>query len=197
MFRTVPLSIISSFSLYTQQRYMSYRLRLAGAGWNCSSVLLLLIASCQRTCMTYTVAVCTVKNCWWWTEELSETCSFIPKINLTNQFIQLVLLWENTSYVFRCLLHDLQADHCLTCSRTVFILLCCCTDCAVKRKVRHYLSFFDVQCSKQHVTTLQKSIQFWSKHPKGLPEDGVTTHTEACIRIFTVCWPCISVYLSQ
>ena len=25
MFRTVPLSIISSFSLYTQQRYMSYR----------------------------------------------------------------------------------------------------------------------------------------------------------------------------
>jgi len=25
MFRTVPLSIIMSFSLYTQQRYMSYR----------------------------------------------------------------------------------------------------------------------------------------------------------------------------
>ena len=45
MFRTVPLSIISSFSLYTQQ-----------------------------TCMTYTVAVCTVKNSWWWTEELSKTC---------------------------------------------------------------------------------------------------------------------------
>jgi len=34
MFRTVPLSIIRSFSLYTQQ-----------------------------TCMTYTIAVCTVKNC--------------------------------------------------------------------------------------------------------------------------------------
>ena len=45
MFRTVPLSIMSSFSLYTQQ-----------------------------TCMTYTTAMCTVKNCWWWTEELSETC---------------------------------------------------------------------------------------------------------------------------
>jgi len=26
MFRTVPLSIIRSFSLYTPQRYMSYRL---------------------------------------------------------------------------------------------------------------------------------------------------------------------------
>jgi len=28
MFRTVPLPIISSFSLYTQQWYMSYRLQL-------------------------------------------------------------------------------------------------------------------------------------------------------------------------
>ena len=45
MFRTVPLSIIRSFLLYTQQWYMSYRF-----------------------------AVCTVKNSWWWTEELSETC---------------------------------------------------------------------------------------------------------------------------
>jgi len=38
MFRTVSLSIIRSFSLYTQQWYMSYRyadsLR-AGSGWNC------------------------------------------------------------------------------------------------------------------------------------------------------------------
>jgi len=34
----------------------------------------ILLASCQRTCMTYTIAVCTVKNSWWWTEELSETC---------------------------------------------------------------------------------------------------------------------------
>ena len=24
--------------------------------------------------MTYTIAVCTVKNSWWWTEKLSETC---------------------------------------------------------------------------------------------------------------------------
>src|SRR5215475_5791512 len=106
MFRTVPLSIIRSFSLYTQQWYMSYRfgdsLR-AGSGWNCSSVLILLftnfsnlfstcfgqflcpssgvfhcthsngichtgsvtaceqeqmllLTSCQQTCMTYTIA---------------------------------------------------------------------------------------------------------------------------------------------
>jgi len=37
MFRTVPLSIIRSFSLYTQQWYMSYRFIdscRAGSGWN-------------------------------------------------------------------------------------------------------------------------------------------------------------------
>jgi len=62
MFRTVPLSIIRSFSLYTQQYYMSYRFAdnlRAGSGLN--SVLILL-ASCQQTCMTYTITVCGVKN---------------------------------------------------------------------------------------------------------------------------------------
>jgi hypothetical protein len=42
MFRTVPLSIITSFSLYTQQWYMSYRFAdclWAGSEWNCSSFL--------------------------------------------------------------------------------------------------------------------------------------------------------------
>jgi len=77
MFRTVPLSITKSFFLlYTQQCYMSYRfvdsLR-AGSGRNCSSVPILL-ASCQQTCMTYTIGVRTVKNSWWWTEDMSETC---------------------------------------------------------------------------------------------------------------------------
>jgi len=32
------------------------------------------LASCQQTYMTYTIAVCTVENSWWWTKELSETC---------------------------------------------------------------------------------------------------------------------------
>ena len=35
---------------------------------------MILLASCQQTCMTYTIAVCTVKNSWCWTEELSEAC---------------------------------------------------------------------------------------------------------------------------
>jgi len=37
----------------------------------------ILLASCQQTCMTYTIAVCTVKNSWWWSEELSETCKVL------------------------------------------------------------------------------------------------------------------------
>ena len=65
MFRTVPVSIIGSFSLYTQQWYMSYRFVDS------------LRASCQQTYMTYTIAVCTVKNSWWWTEELSDTCRIL------------------------------------------------------------------------------------------------------------------------
>jgi len=45
MFRTVPLSITRSFTLYTQQWYMSYSFvdsLLAGPGWN----ILILLASC-------------------------------------------------------------------------------------------------------------------------------------------------------
>jgi len=74
MFRTVPLSIIRSFALYTQQWYMSYRFAdclRAGSGW---SSILILLASCHQTRMTYTITVCTVKNSWWCTEKLSETC---------------------------------------------------------------------------------------------------------------------------
>jgi hypothetical protein len=41
MFQTVPLSIISSYSPYTQQWYMSYSSQ-AGSGWSCSSILILL-----------------------------------------------------------------------------------------------------------------------------------------------------------
>jgi len=65
MFRTVPLSIIRSFSLYTQQWYMSYRFADSSRAGSCSQAV------------SYTIAVCTVKNSWWWTEELSETCGVL------------------------------------------------------------------------------------------------------------------------
>jgi len=51
MFQTVPLPIIRSFSLYIQQWYMSCRFADS-----------LGVASSQQTCMTFTIAVCTVKN---------------------------------------------------------------------------------------------------------------------------------------
>ena len=59
-----PPSGVFFILLYTQQWYMSYSITdsfRAGSEWNCSSILILL-ASCQQTCMTYTIAVCTVKK---------------------------------------------------------------------------------------------------------------------------------------
>jgi len=50
-------------------------LRIDGTAVPSYSILILL-ASCQQNCMTYTIAVSTVKYSWWWTEELSETCRF-------------------------------------------------------------------------------------------------------------------------
>jgi hypothetical protein len=94
MFRTVSLSIIRSYSLYTQQWYMSYRSvdsfgAAIGSGWNSSSILiLLLLECCLQTCMTYTIVVCTVNNSWWWTEELSEIC----RVSFQNEFEKLVHL---------------------------------------------------------------------------------------------------------
>ena len=38
----------------------------------CEQEHMLMLASCQQTCMTYTISVCTVKI-WQWTEELPET----------------------------------------------------------------------------------------------------------------------------
>jgi hypothetical protein len=46
------------------------------------SSILILLKSCLQTCMTYTIAECTVNNSWWWTEELYEICRVsFPKIN--------------------------------------------------------------------------------------------------------------------
>jgi len=71
MFRTVPLSTIRSFSLYTQQWYMSYSfgdsLRAgSGKNWSCSQAV--------SKFVWHILLLCTVKNSWWWIEELSETC---------------------------------------------------------------------------------------------------------------------------
>jgi hypothetical protein len=67
MFRTVPMSIIRSFHC-THSKGMCH----TGLLTACEQEQTLLFASSQQTSMTYTIAVCTVKNSWWWTEELSE-----------------------------------------------------------------------------------------------------------------------------
>jgi hypothetical protein len=79
MFRTIPLSIIRSYSPYTQQWYMSYMFVesfRAFPSWSCS----------KAVCMTYTFAECTMNNSWWWTEELSET----SRVSFQNKFEKLV-----------------------------------------------------------------------------------------------------------
>ena len=96
MFRTVPLSIIRSFSLYTQQWCMSYRfgdsLR-AGSG---RSVLILL-----ASCMTYTVAVCTVKTA----DDGQKNCPKHVEFYSKNKFEKLVHL---VGFVIR-IYHDARS----------------------------------------------------------------------------------------
>jgi hypothetical protein len=62
----------------------------------------MLLESCLQTCMTYTIAECTVNNSWWWTGELSETC----RVSFQNKFEKLVhlvgLLQRNVVYVSVC-----------------------------------------------------------------------------------------------
>jgi len=53
------------------------------------SSILIPLASCQQTCMTNAIAVCAVKNSWWWTEEMSETCRF-PFQNKFEKLVHLV-----------------------------------------------------------------------------------------------------------
>jgi len=58
MFRTVPLSIIRSFPLYTQQWYMSYKfvdsLR-AGSGRNCTFVSKQFFLTSLSTCFGFLI----------------------------------------------------------------------------------------------------------------------------------------------
>jgi len=64
MFREVPVPIVRGLFTVHSALYMSYRCEdnfRAGPGWNCSSILVLLY-SCLQTCMTYTIAECTVNK---------------------------------------------------------------------------------------------------------------------------------------
>ena len=105
MLRTVPLSIIRSFSLYTQQWYMSHR-----------------FADSLRA-VWHIPLLCTVKNSWWWTQELSEACRVlfqkqIWEISASSWFYyknlsRCTVAWtsKNVSHnVCQCISHHLHGD---------------------------------------------------------------------------------------
>ena len=84
MLRIVSLSIIRSFSLYTQQWYVSYSCADSLRAESGRSSFLILLASCQQTCMTYYIAVCTVKTPDDGQTDCSKHVEFISKINFRN-----------------------------------------------------------------------------------------------------------------
>jgi hypothetical protein len=77
LFWNETLYVSDSYSVHHQEFFTIYTamVYVLQVCWQLSSRLILL-ASCLQNWMTYTIAVCTVKNSWWWTEELSETCRF-------------------------------------------------------------------------------------------------------------------------
>jgi len=64
MFRTVPLSIIGSFFNCTHSNGICHTglLTACEQDQDGTSSILILLASCQQTCMTYAIAVCTVEK---------------------------------------------------------------------------------------------------------------------------------------
>jgi hypothetical protein len=84
--------------------------------------------------MTYTTAVCTVKNSWWWTEELSETC----RVSFQNKLEKLVHL---VGFIIR-ICHDARShEHNLTSWATnIFTKTECSTGYLVKKQYLACLS---------------------------------------------------------
>jgi len=113
MFRTVPVSIIfliikptrwlvsqiyfwnkpphvsDSSSVHHQQFFTVHTLMVY--------VIQLASRTKQQTSMTHIIAVCTVKNCWWWTEELSEMCTVFFFKNEFDKLMHVVIgsWWGN------------------------------------------------------------------------------------------------------
>jgi hypothetical protein len=73
-----------------------------------TSSILILLTRCRPTAMTYTIALCTVKNSWWWTEKLSETC----RVSVRNKIEKLVhlvgFIIRNRSLILPIVLYGYQ-----------------------------------------------------------------------------------------
>ena len=134
MFRTVPLSIIRSFSLYTQQWYMSYRFAdslRAGSGWSCQrDALISQIYSWnenlhvsdsssvhhQEFFTVHTAMVYVIHVCWQLVSRIrmersddgQRNCpkhvEFHSKLNLRNRCICLIYYKKLKRYVFHAVI---------------------------------------------------------------------------------------------
>jgi len=102
MFRTITLSIIRSFSLYTQQWYMSYRFAdslLAGSGRNCGSVLILLASwfyykNLPRGTVTWTSKVYVNNN------YISNSDCTWNKLRIHSKHKQMEVVYVNNRWLF-------------------------------------------------------------------------------------------------
>ena len=90
-------------------RHISSRIRMELTG--CLLLLILiLLKTCIQNGMTYTIAVCTVKNSWWRTEELSEICrlsiqSQIVKFSAPSLFYYNALSLCMVTWTYKTLIH--------------------------------------------------------------------------------------------
>ena len=79
---------------------MSYRFVdscRAGPGWNCSSILVLL-DSCLKTCMTYTIAECTVNKLLMMDRRTSNRPSLSKNVNSTPGILRVVVTGNYNVY---------------------------------------------------------------------------------------------------
>jgi hypothetical protein len=100
MFQTVPLSIIRIFFHCTHSNGIHH----TGLLTACECIRMFHPDPARKlsaTCMMYTIAVCTVKNSWWWTEELSEKC----RVSFQSKFEKLV---HQVGFIVRCTWKNLQ-----------------------------------------------------------------------------------------
>jgi len=72
----------------------------------------------------------------------SQSLLFVPA--KCTQSVKYRYISPVTSYMFRCLLNHLQGDHCVSCSKTIFFLQCCYTDCAIKSAIYPVFLIYNV-----------------------------------------------------
>ena len=120
MFRSVPLSIIRSFSLYTQQWYVSYKFAdslRAGSGWNCVPSW-----SCsQVVCKTvWHISLLCVQ--WKTPDDGQRNCSKHVEFHFKNKFEKLVHL---VGFIIRKERNGyLNSGECISCERKFPLLKC-------------------------------------------------------------------------